>query len=338
MTEAAASAQVLGMSFEQLGLGVAREWGLPESLQRGMRRPVGEPPSRRLDNEAERRRWLARTANDAADLILHTPPEQAHSKLQQFIQRHGRALGVTNEDFAAAADTARQRLAQMSDALQIVVPRDSDAHRLFAPVQAPPPEDFLTAHQLQPTEVLEPTLPLSDQQSHREQAVEMLAAGIQDITDAMVENFQLHAVLRMILETIYRALGLRRIIFCLRDAKGQVLTGRLGLGVEVERLAPRMRIELGSHASDLFAAVCVKGADTLIRDAASIGPKLPAWYSGELRGNSFVLLPLVLKGVPIGLIYADKAEANGIDLGEKELALLRTLRNQAVMAFRQAGS
>jgi len=43
-----------------------------------------------------------------------------------------------------------------------------------------------------------------------------------------------------------------------------------------------------------------------------------------------------MKGVPFALIYADKAQQGGIDLGEKELSLLRTLRNQAVMAFKQS--
>jgi hypothetical protein len=50
-----------------------------------------------------------------------------------------------------------------------------------------------------------------------------------------------------------------------------------------------------------------------------------------------LLLPLALKGAPFALIYADMARAEGIRVEEKELSLLRTLRNQAVMAFRQAG-
>jgi hypothetical protein len=49
-----------------------------------------------------------------------------------------------------------------------------------------------------------------------------------------------------------------------------------------------------------------------------------------------LLLPLLNKGKPFGLIYADKAKKSGIALDEKELALLRTLRNQAVMAFKQS--
>jgi hypothetical protein len=50
-----------------------------------------------------------------------------------------------------------------------------------------------------------------------------------------------------------------------------------------------------------------------------------------------MLLPLHLKGKPFALIYADHAVAGGIAVDDKELALLRTLRNQAVMAFRQSG-
>ena len=43
-----------------------------------------------------------------------------------------------------------------------------------------------------------------------------------------------------------------------------------------------------------------------------------------------------MKGSPFAMIYADQAQPGGIELDEKELSLLRTLRNQAVMAFKQA--
>jgi serine/threonine protein kinase len=329
LSEAAASAQVLGMSYEALGLGVARQWGLPESLQRAMRRPVGEAPPRLIDDPAERQRWLARASNDMADLILNTPADQAHAKLRALAQRHSRALGISAEGLEQAADVARQRLAQMTQALDLHLPRDSRAQRLLAPV-TPSLDDSLG----QALEPIEATIPMSP----ADQASQLLAAGVQDITDAMVDNFQLNAVLRMILETIYRALGFRRVVFCLRDARGQALTGRLGVGAEVERLAPLLRVDLTTQPPDLFAAVCLKGADTLIQDARmpNIATRLPSWFRGELQAQSFLLLPLMLKGAPLGLIYADHAQAGAVQLGDKELSLLRTLRNQAVMAFRQA--
>ncbi|MEO6280553.1 protein kinase domain-containing protein [Roseateles sp.] len=335
ITEAAASAQVLGMSYEALGLGVARQWGLPDSLQRAMRRPGGEAPTKLIEDAAERQRWLARASNDMADLILHTPPEQAHAKVKALAQRHARALGINAEAFEQAADTARQRLTQMTEALDMRLPQNSKAHRLMAPL-TPSVHDSLTAHELTRTLVLDRTEAIGSPPTAA-QASELLAAGIQEITDAMVNSFQLNAVLRMILETIYRALGVRRVIFCLRDARGQTLTGRLGVGLDVERLAPLLRVELTRQPPDLLAAVCLKGADTLIQDAraANIAARLPSWFKGEMQAQSFLLLPLVLKGAPLGLIYADHAQAGAVQLGDKELSLLRTLRNQAVMAFRQ---
>ena len=215
--------------------------------------------------------------------------------------------------------------------------KDSHAQRLLAPL-TPSVGDSLTAHELAPTQVLERTARSACKPDPASTPRELLAAGIQEITDAMVNSFQLNAVLRMILETIYRALGFRRVIFCLRDGRGQTLTGRLGVGADVERLAALVRVDLTTQPLDLFGAVCLKGVDTLIQDAraANIATRLPSWFRGELQAQSFLLLPLFLKGAPLGLIYADHPKAGVVQLGEKELSLLRTLRNQALMAFRQA--
>jgi GAF domain-containing protein len=65
--------------------------------------------------------------------------------------------------------------------------------------------------------------------------------------------------------------------------------------------------------------------------------RLPGWYRQHVHAQAFLLLPLMSKQLPFALIYADHAAPGGIVLDEKELALLRTLRNQAVTAFRQHG-
>ena len=171
------------------------------------------------------------------------------------------------------------------------------------------------------------------------QVAEVLSAGIQDITNAMVdEGFKLNDVLRMILETMFRALGARRMVFCLRAAKTDVLTGRFGLGEGNDVAVRAMAVPLKTPG-DLFAAVCLRGADTLIADATEprMQARLPAWYRSSLDAPTFLLLPLQMKGRPFALIYADHAHPGAIVVDDKALGLLRPLRNQAVMAFRQAG-
>jgi HD-like signal output (HDOD) protein len=59
LNEEAASSRVLGMSFEALGLGVSKAWGLPESIQRCIVKPAGDPPGLTPKEAPARLRWGA---------------------------------------------------------------------------------------------------------------------------------------------------------------------------------------------------------------------------------------------------------------------------------------
>jgi len=124
----------------------------------------------------------------------------------------------------------------------------------------------------------------------------------------------------------------------MRDAKIETMTGRFGLGEGVEQYVKGFKSPLKATPPDLFAVVCSKGTDTMISDASEprLAQRLPSWYRTGLNAPTFLLLPLLIKGAPFGLIYADKKQRGALELDEKELALLRTLRNQAVMAFKQS--
>ena len=340
--EESASRGVLGMTYEDLGLGVARAWGLPDTMQRLMRKPAGSPPARVPVDTHERLRWLALTANDMADTFLAHDEADVPWRLQRLAQRYASSLGLESEHIVAVAQAARQKLAETAEAMGVQVAPQSPAARLVRLEKPEPdPTDTLGPHTLVATPS-EPattgTAPTASPPGEPLLASQMLATGIQDITNAMVEsNVPPNDILRMILETMYRALGFRRVLFCLRDAAGQNLTGRFGLGEDATELAQRFRIPL-QDSGNLFTLVCQRGVDTLIRDASAdnVVSRLPDWYRRQVHAPAFLLLPLQLKGTPLGLIYADKADAAAIALDEKELALLKTLRNQAVMALRSS--
>jgi HD-like signal output (HDOD) protein len=341
LSEQTAAVRALGLSFEELGIGVAKAWGLPEGLQRCMRQADADPPAQMPGQPAERLRWVTVAANRIADALLRADPEAAPKALAEVAQRHAAALGVDVKRIEAATATARTKLAELAKAMSLSVAAVSPARKLLLSTavraSAVPPPDSLATHGLIPTRTLVEPRQAAVATPPRENAAELLAAGVADITDSMVDTFKLNDVLRMILETMYRALGFRHIVFCLRDPKTATLTGRFGLGEGVDGVVPVFRVPL-TPAADLFHAVCAKAADTLIHDASAptIAPRLPAWYKTSINAPAFLLLPLAMKGATFALIYADKAAANTIELGERELSLLRTLRNQAVMAFRQS--
>ncbi|MES2887619.1 MAG: HDOD domain-containing protein [Pseudomonadota bacterium] len=334
--EEAVAVGVLGLSFESLGLGIAKSWALPDVLQHCMRKHAGGPPAKPPTAIEDRLHWAVLAGSEMADLLRHTRPQQLPSRMQAVSQRYGRVLGLSSAEIQTASVQARLKLAQMVQAMNISVSADSPAGRWLA---LPAPEEE-SAAPLVPADELPRTDPMTITQvmaAPRPQAVEMLLAGIQDITNGMVENVKLNEVLRMILETMIRALKFQRVIFCLRDAKLDALTGRFGLGDNAQNMAKTFKVPL-TPARDLFHAVCMKGTDTLISDAtaANIARSLPAWYVKEVNAPSFLLLPLHTKGSPFALIYADMPTTGGLTLDEKELSLLRTLRNQAVLAFMQS--
>jgi serine/threonine protein kinase len=346
--EASAAVQVLGISFEDLGIGVARSWGLPETLQKCMRKSAGEPPSRQPDSGSERLRWLALAANDLTDTLLRGDTN-ASVAVQNTAERYARVLGVSSKSICEATVAAQLKLSDSARAMNLQVQPGSRASRLLAARVSPSDNattantDSLAPHALQATPIEADAVslakPLATTPSRTPgQAAQTLAAGVQEITDAMTsDSFRLNEVLRMVLETMLRALGLRRVVFCLRDPKTETLTGRFGLGDDAAKVALAFKVPLKGQ-SDLFTAICLKGADTLIRDATvdSVSKRLPLWYRQSINAPSFLMLPMVLKGAPFAFIYADQATAGAIELDEKELSLLRTLRNQAVMAFKQA--
>jgi len=338
VSETQASISVLGLSFDELGRGVARHWGLPESLQRCMSRPTGEPPTRATGTE--RLRWLTLAANEVASALLETEPSRSRARIQVIGERYAKAFGLTAKDVLAAVERSRERLQQTTRALDIVVPGASPARRLLdRPADAAAAEHATTIVTPPTTTVQAPAALATNEPG---ESAQQLASGIQRITDAMAgDGFRLNEVLRMILETMQQALGFRSIVFCLRDAKTDALTGRFAIGERPEIVRAAFRVPLRAAPGkdpDLFTSLCSKGLDSVIADAttATIAARLPAWFREQIAAPSFVVLPLMVKGAPFALIYADKAELGAVRFTPQELALLGTLRNQAVMAFRQA--
>lgn len=282
---------------------------------------------------------MALAANELADVFLHAPDHQLAARLHQTAARYAAAVGHGSDALATLATAARDRLGGTAEAIGIRVSPQSAAARLVRSTAAAAPKDsVLGGLELTAAESTD-TAPATPEAGSRpaDEVASLLAQGIQDVTQAMMEQVKLNDLLRMVLEAMYRAMGLRQVVFCMKDPRSGLMQGRLGLGQGASATAAHFRFDV-NEPRNLFAAVCSKGLDTLIQDATDpkVSRNLPPWFEQQVQGRSFVLLPLQVKQAPFGLIYADQAHPNGVTLDAKGLALLKTLRNQAVMAFRQS--
>lgn len=339
-SESRAAADVLGLSFDDLGLGVAQFWGLPDGLRKLMSPPPDDVPQRLVESAPERMRWRVRACQELVQALLETDVSQINQRVLHIGERFSRALNLRPEEFGEALAVARVHMTEMATILKLDVSPKARARRLMSTIApgAQAAQSAAAEHAPASAHGDAETVVLPAKHSP-EQAEAMLSAGIADVTSSMAgDSFKLNEVLRLILETIHRSLAFDHVVFSLRDPKSGLLTGRIGLGTGSDVLARQFSIDVrAAQPGDLFAAACVKGADTLISDgrAPALAQRLPAWYRAT-PAASFMLLPMMLKGAPFALIYADRSTVP-IELGERELSLLRTLRNQTVMAFKSAG-
>lgn len=338
-----ASQVVLGISFEELGIVIARQWGFPPLIVGAMRRlPAG--PVRKPVNTEERLRLLSGFSGALCDLIGQTDADAGKKEVHRLLARYNEALPLSPETLLQTVKRAVTEIGDFAKHIHLNVRQTTFGRQMqhFASGKSEEidlePADSLGGTLLQ-DEVLAGALGEREEGGFATadpQAV--LTAGIQDISNSLVDGYRLNDILRIILETMYRAMGFKRVLLCIKDAKTGTMQGRFGFGPNAAEIARNFRFPL-SFAPDIFHAATSKGVDILISDIdePKISARIPAWYRQLVPARSLVLFPLNIKGNPVALIYADCDEADSIVIPDKELSLLRTLRNQAVLAIKQGG-
>ena len=345
LSEEAAALRVLGISFEDIGIGIARSWGFPAGIVNSMRRlPTG--PLHKSGGRDETLRLLAGFANEFCDSIAASAGPAQGKVMRAVVDRFGSCMGTSQQQLQVALEKSLAELTEVAATLRVNLTQSPFARQARAmvrvegePVPPAPTEDRDFADTL-----LEDHLPMAVQGSDDVPAAAtpvdaqaILAAGIQDISNSLVEDFSLNDILRITLETIYRAMGFDRVLLCLRDRQTETMAGRFGFGNDIDALVRRFRFSL-AYAPDVFHLATAKAADIIITDIddAKIADRVPQWYRELTSSRTFVLFPLNIKGRPVALIYCDKERAQSIAIPERELALLKTLRNQALLAIKQS--
>jgi len=351
-SEEAATVQVLGISFEEMGVGIARTWGFPNLIVNSMRKlPDGEV--RKANNVEERMRVLSDFSNALCTMISDVDLENRQKELHKLAARFGENITLSDQALRETLEKSFQEAAQFAGIIGINLKQSAFGRQMKQ--WSAKPGTVSVAEELVPviagdsaaTVLLDvvpagaPGSPVVEGESSTSVDVgnteAILMAGIQDISNTLVEDFKLNDVLRIILETMYRAKGFKRVILCVRDARSNTMLGRFGFGPDAPEVVKRFNFSM-VFTPDIFHAALSKGVDILISDTKDpkIVSRIPEWFYKGINVGTFVIFPLCIKSNPVAMIYADCDSAGEIVIPEKELSLLRTLRNQAVLAIKQS--
>lgn len=354
LSDARASTRILGLSYENLGMSIARNWGFPDQLVLSMKQlPAGK--IRKCASNPERLCALAGFSNELCDIVLSTPDADRGKALAALTVRYGDSVPVTVEQIAGLMERSMRDIAPFAMAVNVNLKQSAFAQQaskwagMAAAPGTAPAADALAGTDPDAPAVLEAAAlhehaaifdaePGGPSQRTTEAVQSVLTAGLQDVSNSLIDdNMSVNDILRMILEAMYTGMGFAHVVLCIKDGRHNTMCGKFGFGDGVQALIRAFDFPLAAQP-DVFLVALQNNADILITDIddPKIATRIPAWYRQHVPARTFVLFPIIVKGKPIGLIYADRPQPGDIAIPEKELSLLKSLRNQAVLAIRQS--
>lgn len=329
LDEAAAARQVFGLSYDEIGQAVGRHWHLPNRLLDGMA-PLPAGPVRAPANPGERLRVLANLARDLYQTLRDAPEARWDDAVAAVARDYREAVALPGNEvmelLRQAGETAEKDAPLFSTSAQ--------ASPLLRRMLAQREQAAAQAARADTEPLPEAGLETAAAADAPPDANGVLIDGLQELTGMLLEGARASDLFEVLAELLFRCGAFDNVLICALDPAGKQLAARIGHGPDAARLRAALRIPL-TFAPDVFHAATAKGVDLLISDtgADNIRDRIPAWYRPVLA-KSFLLLPLTLNQRGVALIYADKRDAT-MRLSHQTLGLLKSLRNQTVLALRQ---
>lgn len=337
LAEAAAVRSVLGISYDDIGIGVARKWHFPSRIVESIR-SIPEGKTTKPKNDQEMLQLISGFSNS---LIEAVGAEEGGGKtnLEEVLSRFEESFPLSEKQIRILLSKTLERLAQFSEVLNVNIEQSRLVRRMTGSIQEKGPQKAakgkdMKARVLMDTSDLE--VPSSSYPADDSDLTSILINGIQDITNTIIGDFDLNDVLTMIMETMYRGLALNSVLFCIRDGNKPAMCARLGFGEKVDELCREFCFPIDQEVRDVFGLAVTQAKDIHISNAGDlrIRKRLPAWYYGVLGDPAFALFPVIVDKRPFGLFFLSR-DRTGSVFDERSLSYLRTLRNQAVLAVKQ---
>jgi len=333
VSEANAALQVLGTSYHQLGISVAREWGFPDQIIDSMK-PIPTNDIPKINSNSNALQAISQFSNSLG-ASLRLPENKQNTRIKSLTSHYSSALKVDDKSVETIIDNCQTELKEFSRLIQFNLNESSFLGKAFSEQDRDQlrdtekilHQDFDTADSV---EILE-----EDVDAINQNADKALTDGIQDITNTLTGEYSINQILQMILETIFRALKGSRVLLCLRDKSTQTICARFGYGDNIEEVIGKFSIPL-AYQADVFHIAFKNDQDIRIENTQDekISRRIPEWYHRDIGARSFTIFPISINKAPIALIYIDSAQSKSISVTDTQLGLLKTLRNQAILAIK----
>lgn len=327
-TDVGAATAVLGFRFEELGVEVSRQWGMPDTVTQG----ITAKASASVSLSAA----ITAFSHDLTLVLYHRDQDDSRrtAALDDVLARHAGKVKLTREQVQAVVAGALNETRELFTSAQIATDRFrlkqlTQSAKLALGVAALPCGEWDATDD--PRDDGDGALTLRD--ALRDTLRQELQGKATNTADS-----ELGDVLLLALEGALRGGPFDRVIACVLNADRTQLTARSGLGVGVEELMAQFSFPMSIRGGPVVAALLQRQPVYVPADRGMNAMEL-RWAQTN-GAKQFGVFPIVVAGKIVGCLYVDRVTVGDVP-DRATLRYVKTLSDlvvQAIAVRRRAAS
>lgn len=315
ISEKDAEAKVLGFSLHQLTQGLSKSWHLGELLDKSLSGTHHDDP---LVNLIDMGHSLALAAKNGWD----------SDKAKHAIENVAKKLELSVNDVQNIA----HKNAKQAKEITAIYGVKAASQRIPQPI-------VITDEEIEDNSKLDSALPeigmevdeffvkddseLRALNAYKQPDINLQLTIMQEITAVIEEKPSINIVLEMVLEGLYRGIGMDRSLFAIISKDSKTLTCKYALGTDNELLSKAFKIDITQPTNVFNQVIQSKKAVHISADPKKIDGTLSRDTLKFLGKPPYLIMPTIVRGKVIGVFMADRNESN------------RTIEDKDFLSFQQ---
>ena len=342
--EATASKAILGISFEDLGIAIARKWNLPDKIVSSMKRLSRQELQAHKGKNSNALQELSNFSNELCDIINETERSKRESSFSALLKNYKEFIPLSKKRLSGVVYESMEKVKKHADVLSINI--DSSRFLSRLPIMGQKQYPDLERQSRGGDPELNTKIALAQSLSSPEASdmglsstkktgpADAMINGIQDMSATMIGKYEINDIALIALESMYRGFGFNRAVFFRLSKNQKQLEARFGYGMNIDHIVKRFSLEIAGD-QNIFSIALAKQKDIIIPNSREehIRLLIPRWFRDRFNAPSFVFLPIIYEKTCMGAFYADR-EKPGPPIPEDQYKYLNMLRNQLLLAIK----
>lgn len=329
--ESQASAEVLGLSYEELGQGVAKAWHLPMPITRSMK-TINDTDIKQAVTDEDKKQQLSNFSNSLCNIIQHKSADTVDTSIKLLLDKYSSTLDLTPKQLGKLISNAVEHVHEYSNIFNLKIAESSFMRNMEAWTTDKP--ESKADHIESKKENYSDSKMIAGSHETGKRNLDLINS-VQEISDSIIDGASLNDAMIMVIETLYSGFDFTRVMFCMINRKSATVEARFGFGQDIDELLKTFKVPIRREV-DIFNLSLTKQQDYIIDniDDPEIADKIPSWYRNQMLSKSLIIYPIIINKVPMGFIYGDNTTPTQLSKHE-QISIIKTLRNQIVFAIRQ---